>query len=67
MTQPDELKKNEPPLWSAGLGTDVWAMPQAAMTGDLARLRKLADDPKWATPLAWAEQRGHTAIAELLR
>ena len=27
----------------------------------------LSDDPIWATPLAWALQRGHQEIAELLR
>jgi hypothetical protein len=26
----------------------------------------LADDPPWATPLAWATRRGHTEIADLL-
>ena len=25
------------------------------------------DDPPWATPLAWAEKRGHPEIAEILR
>ena len=27
----------------------------------------LADDPPWATPLAWATRRGHGEIAELLK
>jgi len=27
----------------------------------------LPDDEEWATPLAWAERRGHEAIAALLR
>ena len=27
----------------------------------------LPDDPPWATPLAWAERREHTEIAEILR
>jgi hypothetical protein len=26
----------------------------------------LPDDPPWATPLAWAEKRGHAEIAALL-
>jgi ankyrin repeat protein len=25
------------------------------------------DDPDWATPLAWANRRGHAKIAQLLR
>ena len=28
---------------------------------------KLTDDPPWATPLAWAERRGHAEVAEILR
>jgi ankyrin repeat protein len=27
----------------------------------------LDDDEDWATPLAWATKRGHTAIAERLK
>jgi hypothetical protein len=27
----------------------------------------LPDDPPWATPLAWAEKRGHAEIAGILR
>jgi len=27
----------------------------------------LPDDPPWATPLAWAERRGHAEVAEILR
>jgi hypothetical protein len=27
----------------------------------------LPDDEPWATPLAWAEKRGHPEIAEILR
>jgi hypothetical protein len=27
----------------------------------------LPEDPPWATPLAWAEKRGHQEIAEVLR
>jgi hypothetical protein len=26
MIQPDELKKNEPLIWSTGTGTDAWEM-----------------------------------------
>jgi ankyrin repeat protein len=28
--------------------------------------KSLADDPAWATPLAWAIKRGHEKIASLL-
>jgi hypothetical protein len=33
----------------------------------LGALTNLPDDEPWATPLAWAERRGHTEVAEILR
>jgi hypothetical protein len=39
MIQPEALKKSEPLVWSPGIGTDVWSMFQAAITGDLATIR----------------------------
>ena len=41
MTQPDALKKNEPLLWSAGIGTDVWAMFCACIAGDVETVTQL--------------------------
>lgn len=41
MTQPEALAKDEPLRWSAGKGTDVWAMFQAARLGDLSVIRTL--------------------------
>ena len=35
MTQPVELKKNEPLKWSPGTGVEVWDLFCAAITGDL--------------------------------
>jgi hypothetical protein len=32
MIRPDALTKNEPLMWSPGLGTDVWDMFRAAIT-----------------------------------
>ena len=41
MIRPEELKKNEPMLWSPGTGVEVWNMITAARTGDLGSLRRL--------------------------
>ncbi|MBI2924865.1 MAG: ankyrin repeat domain-containing protein [Verrucomicrobia bacterium] len=49
MTQPDELKKDEPLLWSPGTGTDVWELFCACIAGDLAAVRRLlSKDPSLA-------------------
>lgn len=46
LIQPDELKRDEPLVWSPGRGTDVWAMLCAAMTGDLGTIERLVEkDP----------------------
>ena len=46
MIRPEELKKDEPLLWSTGAGTDVWDMFQASISGDVAVVeRLLAKDP----------------------
>ena len=46
MTQPDELKKNEPLTWSTGTGTDVWELFCACIAGDLETVQRLVDkDP----------------------
>ncbi len=49
MLQPAELKSDEKLLWSPGRGTDVWALIQACISGDLDAVRALiAKDPSLA-------------------
>jgi hypothetical protein len=49
MTQPEELKKNEPLMWSSGKGTDVWEMVCACIKGDLRTISgPLGKDPSLA-------------------
>ncbi len=43
MQQPDFLKTDNVVPWAWGRGNDVWAMFEAAATGDLARLQRLVD------------------------
>jgi uncharacterized protein len=46
MIQPDELKTDEPLLWSPGRGTEVWALFNACIAGDLGAVERLvAADP----------------------
>ena len=39
MLRPAALKSDDKLLWSAGRGTDVWALMQACAAGDLKRCR----------------------------
>jgi len=49
MLRPAELKSAEKLMWSAGRGTDVWALMQACASGDLKAVRALiAHDPSLA-------------------
>jgi len=49
MLQPAALKSEEKLLWSAGRGTDLWALIQACTAGDLATVRALiTKDPSLA-------------------
>ena len=49
MLRPAELKSAEKLMWSAGRGTDVWALMQACASGDLNAVRALiAHDPSLA-------------------
>ena len=49
MLQPAELKSDQKLMWSAGRGTDVWALIQACTAGDLETVRALiARDPSLA-------------------
>ena len=47
LIQPESLKSDTFVAWSGGIGTDVWSLFRAAMTGDLTAVRGLlAKDPK---------------------
>jgi uncharacterized protein len=41
MIQPEELKKAKPLFWSPGRGTDVWALFNACIAGDLPAVERL--------------------------
>src|SRR5262245_8555287 len=74
MTQPDELKKHERLLWSAGMGTDVWAMFRACIEGDLGTVKLLLDkDPSlsrchhnYRTPIYFAVRENRVEVARFL-
>ncbi len=74
MTQPDELKKDKPLMWSPGTGTDAWAMFCAAAAGDVKALERLLEkDPAlvrcqyaYRTPLYFAVRENQVATAALL-
>lgn len=74
MIQPEALKKNEPLVWSAGLGVDVWEMFCACMTGDLETVKRLLNkDPALArshyayrTPIYFAVRENQVEVASFL-
>ncbi len=74
MIQPDVLKRDEPLKWSAGRGTDVWAMFRACIAGDLETVRRLlAKDPSLARchhayrkPLYFAVRENRLEVAAFL-
>ena len=74
MIQPEALKQKKPWLWSPGIGTDVWAMFCACITGDLDTVKQLvAKDPslvrahyEYRTPLSFAVRENQVAIADFL-
>ncbi|HMJ88567.1 MAG TPA: ankyrin repeat domain-containing protein [Candidatus Acidoferrum sp.] len=74
MTQPDELKKNEPLVWSSGIGTEVWALFCACIAGDLAAVERLVHkDPPlvrcqfhYRKPLYFAVRENQLAVTEFL-
>jgi ankyrin repeat protein len=43
MVQPDDLKKDEPLLWSVGRGTEVWDLFVACADGDLPAVERSID------------------------
>lgn len=74
MTQPEELKSDRPLKWSAGTGTDVWALFCACIAGDLEAVKRLlAKDPALARchchyrkPLYFAVRENRLEVAALL-
>jgi uncharacterized protein len=74
MIQPEALKKNEPLEWSPGMGTDVWKMFCAAITGDLETVKRLLQkDPSlvrsqhaYRTPIYFAVRENQHEVASLL-
>ncbi|HKE85312.1 MAG TPA: ankyrin repeat domain-containing protein [Vicinamibacterales bacterium] len=74
MVQPDDLKWNEPLLWSAGTGSEVWNLFCACAAGELDRVRDLLDgNPslvrahyEYRTPLYFAVRDNRMAVATLL-
>src|SRR5437899_2789276 len=74
MVQPDELKKNEPLLWSPGKGTDVWETFCACINGDLESIKWLLKrDPSLArchyayrTPIYFAVRENQVEVAAFL-
>ncbi|MDQ3696738.1 MAG: ankyrin repeat domain-containing protein [Gemmatimonadota bacterium] len=74
MIQPEALKQRKPWLWSPGIGTDVWEMFVACMTGDLDTVKRLVEkDPslirshyEYRTPLSFAVRKNQLAVAEFL-
>jgi ankyrin repeat protein len=74
MDQPELLKKNEPLLWSVGIGTDVWELFCAAQSGDLSEVKRLLEkDPAlvrssydYRTALYFAVRENQIDVARLL-
>jgi ankyrin repeat protein len=74
MVQPDELTKNEPLLWSAGNGTEVWDLFCACAAGDLETVERLVGgNPslvrahyEYRTPLYFAVREDRMAVAKFL-
>src|SRR5262249_12516261 len=74
MLQPAELKSGEHLMWSPGRGTDLWALSQACIGGDLEAVRALiARDPSLARahheyrkPLYFAVRENRVGVARFL-
>ncbi len=74
MDQPEALKKDEPLKWSAGRGTDVWAVFRACVDGDLDAVKRLlAKDPSlvraqhaYRKPLYFAVRENRLDVAAFL-
>jgi ankyrin repeat protein len=74
MLRPAALRSDEKLLWSAGRGTDLWALIQACISGDLDAVRALiVKDPSLARahytyrkPLYFAVRENRLGIAQFL-
>jgi ankyrin repeat protein len=74
MLQPDALRSDGKLLWSPGRGTDLWALIQACVSGDLDAVRSLiAGDPSlvrahytYRKPLYFAIRENRLDIARFL-
>jgi len=74
MIQPEALKKNEPLIWSPGIGTDVWEMFCSAITGDLETIKRLLSKDAslvrsmhaYRTPLYFAVRENQIEVAAFL-
>ena len=74
MLQPAELKSDEPLTWSAGRGTDVWALFQACAAGDLRTVQALVAKDRslarahydYRKPLYFAVRENHVDVARFL-
>jgi ankyrin repeat protein len=74
MIRPEELKREDPLLWSPGTGTAVWNIFSAAIRGDLETVRRLLDeDPSlvrcqhaYRTPLYFAVRENQLEVAAYL-
>jgi uncharacterized protein len=74
MVQPEELKQDEPLLWSPGTGTEVWTLFCACVSGDLPTVTRLIDANaslvrahyEYRTPLYFAVRENQMAVATFL-
>ncbi len=74
MIRPELLKKNIPLTWSAGMGTDVWKMFCASITGDLKTIKRLVKKDhslvrchySYRTPLYFAVRENQVEAAAFL-
>jgi ankyrin repeat protein len=74
MNQPEALMKDEPLKWSAGRGTDVWALFRACIAGDLEAVKRLlGKDPSlvrchfnYRKPLYFAVRENRLEVAAFL-
>jgi ankyrin repeat protein len=74
MIQPEELKKDEPLLWSVGNGAQVWNLFCACAAGDLQTVERLiGENPslvrahyEYRTPLYFAVRENRMAVATFL-
>jgi ankyrin repeat protein len=74
MIRPEALKKNQPWIWSPGIGTDVWEMFCACITGDLETVKRLVNKDRslvrshyeYRTPLYFAVRENQLDVARFL-